>query len=613
MNNEAKIEGLITEQLLSGNINKFILGLKTLEVTPEEASNMELFGDKKLGENVAKVLTALKNNKSYDKEVKELSDYTKSIATSFSEPQSRIDGVNEQSQMDKANAFVTQNAFNNHMTDFTAAINKMSDQIKALVEDVNQVKNKVNFSSNADFAVNSDSDAFKKGVELGNSAPDTPEDKLNDKAIENGFKSEDDINNFKFGFNSVAKKAPDIGSGESKVEGGEGKTEADKAKEEKKTDEHSLFSVLSNMTDALEGLGARVACLEQNFSDNVSTGEAEVVDGKVKVDPVAEDDVEDISLSEDEFSEYFAEAEEVSAIPEAVKEIKESDATNKQKLIATEFLKSEGVAEGVKKLEDAGVPEKKIEEKFVEKAAEIAEIKPEALEKKLDASETFSTINNITQVLEAFSERLGAIEYALFSEEGEVATGESETVDGDIKVDPVAEEDPEKLAMSDTDPEPAPQIVETKEDGPRPEGSEAAKEAEKIEEKIENQPVSNAINHAEGDEPKDEEKKEEPKAEEKPAEEKKDKSKAWYDGMNSASSDPDAKKEGRAAELAKKFGYEDGSNEYNDFIDGFKSGIPSKEAKEENHSAKDFEPMSSQNFSDSGNRYEALNAYLKNE
>lgn len=620
MNNEDKIEGLITEKLLSGDVTNFITNLKQLNETPESIAKMELFGDKKLGELVAAVLKAVNDKKAYDKEVKELSAYTKKISTSFSEPEAHVGNLDEASIDGKNKEFVSVGDFNHAMTEFTAAMNKMAGQIQAVVENVNSIKDKANnFSTNKDFAIDSDSEAFKAGVELANKDASIPEDKLNDKSIEAGFKSEADINNFKFGFNSIAKKAPNIGSGESKVEGGDGKTEADKDAEAKRegestegknacdasnhSEDNTLFSVLNNIADTLESFNTRLSNVEANFSadDNVPTGESEVVDDKVKVDPVDDKtDVEDISLSEVEFNEYFADAEANSAIPEAVKEIKESDATDKQKLIATEFLKSEGVKKGVEQLKEAGVPEGKIEAKFVEKAAEIAEIKPEALEKKLDASETFSAIENITGVLEAFSERLGNIESALFSTEGEVASGESEVVDDKLKLDPVDDKtEPEKIAMSDTCDEPAPKVVEDG-DGEPTDGSGAVKDANDKADKAEadTKAKENAapINHSD-DNFND------------------GKSKAWYDGMNTAVSDTKAKESGRAEELAKKFGYEDGSDEYKDFIEGFNSGIPATESKEENHSVSDFSDMSTvTNFSvGNGTRYAALSEYLNSK
>lgn len=210
MTKEQTIEGLITTQLLSGKTAEFITQIKMLKVTPEEASNMELFGDPKFGQLLSKIIQDINTNKSYSDDMKDLVDYTKASSKTFSDDNS-VDPntVLNDTKFEEPKGVVPTGDLTKKISDLTDVVKSITTATSGLIKDMHDIKSKTNFS------VDGNSEAFKSGKELADSETGLDKSELDKKAGDAGYKG-DDLINFKFGYNSVDKKAPNIGSDEDK-------------------------------------------------------------------------------------------------------------------------------------------------------------------------------------------------------------------------------------------------------------------------------------------------------------------------------------------------------------------------------------------------------------
>ncbi len=78
--NQELIEDLLTETVLNGEPEKFAKKLREIKCSANQIKNYELFGDDKLSELVAEVMTKLDTNKSTDKALSDLVKYTNELS-----------------------------------------------------------------------------------------------------------------------------------------------------------------------------------------------------------------------------------------------------------------------------------------------------------------------------------------------------------------------------------------------------------------------------------------------------------------------------------------------------------------------------------------------------
>jgi len=266
MDDEEKVEGIITTSLLSGDIDKFITDVKQMGLDEKDFISMELFGDKKIGPLVSK---ATSGNAS---DIKDLQDYIKSISVSFSEdkPVTEVSVINEKVDnltaiveelsnsvktlmakeltTDGLDTFTEPVQFSNvrTATDYINQITKeipnkkdvfllvnamksgvqnsidyFTDKLSSSVKDIASFQNALataysienfssklnNYSRKYNFSqIDGNSSAFKAGAALAESETGLDRDALNAKGSEAGYEG-DDLTNFKFGYNSKDKKA----------------------------------------------------------------------------------------------------------------------------------------------------------------------------------------------------------------------------------------------------------------------------------------------------------------------------------------------------------------------------------------------------------------------
>lgn len=132
------IEGLISTSLTSGNYTKFINDLKMLKVTPEEVRKMDLYGDSKFGELIAKVLDDVNKGVSYNNDVKALVEYTKASQKMFS------NGDYTSPDNIKVDANVPQptdlNGLKADVADLTSAVDTVANTLSGITKKMKQLE-----------------------------------------------------------------------------------------------------------------------------------------------------------------------------------------------------------------------------------------------------------------------------------------------------------------------------------------------------------------------------------------------------------------------------------------------------------------------------------------
>jgi putative sterol carrier protein len=451
------------------------------------------------------------------------------------------------------------------------------EQGKNLADTAKKYNIKVTYPGDSNnFSVSGDSPAFKAGQELARTESGLDTDDLDSKAKEAGYEGED-LTNFKFGYNSVDKKADNFSSRDDIFTVYDTETKLRKVDSKGRPVE---FKKVSEAKKWAEDNGGEVASLlfyvdriqpkmRKEFSNLASTEVHNMESEKQVIEDLV---AEDLAAGIKDGSEEFSAACTLYSKKYGV------NFCEKYKKVFSERYKKDNFSE------DTDEKFNLITEVLEKVVSSIEELRAD-LDKIQKPEPTVSTDPTTTEE-PTDDKNMSSEKYVVVN----TKTGKK-VFTGTLK-----ECDDWRLAKSDKS-EKVPTYVTQSESS------------------YKNENFADTNVGADNDESKDDDKvkgtKDKPNTKvDEPTSTEGTKSKAYYDGQSTAKTDSKKEefgKEGRAEELATKFGYKKDSKEFSEFVEGYKTA-----PKDDKQSDEEADRELSTNFShdEAAARYSELKSYF---